>query len=588
MFKYNQIFKLILICSAFFLVQCKSNTNGGNEEVNFSGADRVKFHSLSDPQSLNPFNAQGEQRTYMAYQVHGSLLELDFKTYKLVPVLAKELPTFSDYKDGLSLMSYEIRPEAVWDNGTPVTAKDVEFSLMVLATPKTDNMNLKPFFEFIKGVIIDPENPKKFDLIIEPYMSAESSMSGFSILPRYIYDENNLLADYTLADMVANKETLKDDPVLDEYAEYFNSEKFKRKVMVGCGPYKFDRWETNQRQVFTLKEDWWGHQLKAENHWFEAYPKEIIYETITDLTTAVVALKGESIDVMRGINPKDFVEDLRENDRFLKRFNTFTPPLFSYDYIGLNLRNPKFEDVRTRRALAHLMNVDQLVNSFCFGLGEPVASIIHPSFKEKLNPDVQPIPYDVEKAKQLLAEAGWGDANGDGTLDRPYEGDLLDFEFVINYNNGNDRRKTACLIFQEACRKVGINVTVEVLEWSNILEATKKHEFEAYVAGWISSPLDSDPKQIWHTESYNDGSNYVGFGDEESDALIEKLRKEIDTEKRNEYFKELQAMIREDMPYIFLLAQKGRVAIHKKYEGAEASGVRPGVFKNNLKPAATM
>jgi peptide/nickel transport system substrate-binding protein len=83
----------------------------------------------------------------------------------------------------------------------------------------------------------------------------------------------------------------------------------------------------------------------------------------------VVALKGESIDIMRGINPKDFVQDLTKNERFLERFNTFTPPQFSYDYIGLNLRNPKFADIKTRMALAHLMDVPQLVNSFCFGLG---------------------------------------------------------------------------------------------------------------------------------------------------------------------------------------------------------------------------
>ncbi len=583
----NRFIHLILIVTTLFLAQCKDKNGGNTGAVNFSGAEKVIFHSLSDPDNLNPYNSQDEQRVYMANQVHIALLELDFKTYELVPVLATALPVFSEYKDGLSLMSMEIRPEAVWDNGTPITAKDVEFSFMTIKAPKTDNMNDKPNYEFVKGVIIDSANPKKFDLIIEPYMSAESALSGFPIIPRYIYDAKDLLKNYSLADMWANEDQLKEDPILDEFAQFFNSDDFNRKIMVGGGPYTFDRWETNQRQVFKLKKDWWGHALRAENHWFEAFPEEIYYETITDLTTAVVALKGEKIDIMRGINPKDFVQDLSQNERFLQRFNTFTPPLFSYDYIGLNLRNPKFADVKTRLALAYLMDVPQLVNSFCFGLGEPVASIIHPSFKEKINPDIQPIPYDVEKAKQLLAEAGWGDANGDGTLDRMHNGKLMDFEFVISFNNGNDRRKTSCLIFQEGCRKVGINVSIEALEWSNILEANKKHNFEAYVAGWISSPLESDPKQIWHTESYNDGSNYVGFGNAQSDALIEKIRRELDPNLRNEYFKELQAMIRAEMPYIFLLSQKERVAIHKKYENAEASGMRPGVFMNSLRPVAT-
>ncbi|MCB0502522.1 MAG: hypothetical protein KDD32_07550 [Bacteroidetes bacterium] len=584
MLRNHKLSTLTLLFVALISVRCGS----GGTSTTSSDATKVKMFSLSDPQSLNPYNAQGEQRTYMGYQVSQCLVNTDFKTYQPVPVLAKERPVFSDAGNGLSKMSLEIRPEAVWDNGTPVTAEDVAFSLKVLRTPKTDNEHLKPLLEFIKAVEIDPENPKKFDLIIEPYMIAEGILSDLPILPRYVYDPEDLLGGYTVAGMVANKADLPNDPVLDKYAEQFNSEKFKREVMAGSGPYTFDRWETNQRQVFKLKEDWYGHQLKDENHWFQAYPKELIYETITDLTTAVVALKGESIDVMRSINPKDFVEDLRENEKFLEKFETYTPPQFSYDYIGLNLRNPKFEDVKTRLALAYLMDVNQLVESFCFGLGVPVASIIHPSLKDRLNPDIKPIPFDIEKAKVLLKEAGWGDANGDGILDREYDGEQLDFKFVINYNNGNDRRKTACLIFQEACRKVGIEVNIQVLEWSNILEATKKHEFEAYVGGWISSPNESDPTQIWHTQSYNGGSNYVGFGNAQSDALIEEIRRTLDADKRNELFKELQAVIRAEMPYIFLLSQKERIAIHKKYDNAEASGIRPGYWMNGFMPKETM
>jgi peptide/nickel transport system substrate-binding protein len=160
MLKHTSSIPLMLLAAALFLVQCKNDSK--NDAVNLSGAERVIFHSLSDPDGLNPYNSQDEQRVYMANHVHVSLLELDFKTYQLVPVLATALPVFSEYKDGLSLMSLEIRPEAVWDNGTPITARDVEFSFMVLKAPKTDNMNDKPNYEFIKGVIIDAENPKKF------------------------------------------------------------------------------------------------------------------------------------------------------------------------------------------------------------------------------------------------------------------------------------------------------------------------------------------------------------------------------------------------------------------------------------------
>ena len=128
-------------------------------------------------------------------------------------------------------------------------------------------------------------------------------------------------------------------------------------------------------------------------------------------------------------------------------------------------------------------------------------------------------------------------------------------------------------------------MSVEVQEWANLLDNVKLHNFEAYIGGWISSPNESDPKQIWHTESYNGGSNYVGFGDENSDALIEALRSELDQDKRNQLWKDLQASIREEMPYIFLLSQKERISVHKKFDNAYATGIRPGYWKNGFKPS---
>lgn len=551
-------------------------------------ATRVKHHSLSDPQSLNAYNGQGETSTYIAYQVHQALYYTNFKTYELEPVLATEQPVFEDRGDGFYDMTMEIRPEARWDNGEAITAEDVAFSLKVMKTPKVDNQQNKPYFEYIKAITIDPENPLRFTFRIEPYMIAHGALTQLYILPKYVYDPEGLLDNYTVEQLERDKEQLKNDPVLDKYAAFFNDVPFKRETTVGCGPYKFDRWETNQRVVFKLKEDWWGHQLRDVNHFYEAFPKEIIYEVIKDLTTAVVALKGEKIDAMRSINPKDFVEDLSNNGCFTDRYNLHTPPLFSFDYIGLNMRRPMFMEQKTRLGLAYLMNVDQLIQSFCFGLGEPVTSIIHPSLTSRLNTDLQPIPYDVEKAKELLAEAGWEDSNSDGTLDRMIDGERVDFEFTIITNNGNDRRRMGCLIFQEGCRKAGIRVNVETQEWANLLENTKQHNFDAYIGGWISSPNESDPKQIWHTESYNGGSNYVGFGNAESDALIEELRRELDQERRNQLWKDLQAAIREDMPYIFLLSQKERIAIHKKFDNAYATGIRPGYWKNGFKPAESL
>ena len=98
----------------------------------------------------------------------------------------------------------------------------------------------------------------------------------------------------------------------------------------------------------------------------------------------------------------------------------------------------------------------------------------------------------------------------------------------------------------------------------------------------------SDMKQIWHTESYNGGSNYVGFGNANTDKIIEDLRITVDDAARFELYKELQAKIHEEIPYVFLIARKNTVCTSKKYDGANATGLRSGLYVNAMKGVAVV
>ncbi len=592
MIKMNKLLLGLLTICVFMLAACGGGSNDSSNEGNDGPLigdyeNKVISHALSDPRQLTPLNASDNTATTVFRQVFQTLVHIDFKTYEIIPVLAKARPTITELDGGKVKLDFEIREEAKWDNGTPITGKDVDFTLRVLKNPQTDCKALKPYFDKIEDISIDKENPRKFSVLYsEPYMVAESAFADLYILPAYIYDPEGIMQKFTVNELFKNEMKLFDNADINKYAKQFNDTKFQREVVVGSGPYSFDKWQSNQRVILKRKKDWWGYNVKNANHWFEASPDEIVFETVNDLTTATVALKGESLDAMFSIEPKTFVTDLRKSKDFKSKFKTYTPPRFSYDYMGINQRLDKFSDVRTRRALAHVMNVDQLIQSSCYGLGERVASFTHPSLTERLNPNVKPYAHDHSKARALLAEAGWKDTDGDGTLDKEIDGEKVDFTITINTNNGNPIRKKACLIFQEECRKIGIDVDIQLLEWSVLLDRIKAQNFEMIVMGWISSPFESDPKQIWHTDSQNDGgSNYAGFGDEKSDAIIEDLRKEMDEQTRFAKYKELHQLIHDDVPYIFLLAQKERIAIHKKYGNAYASGIRPGYWVSGFQVA---
>lgn len=315
---------------------------------------------------------------------------------------------------------------------------------------------------------------------------------------------------------------------------------------------------------------------------FEANAPELIYQTINDQTTALVALKAGNLDVMHGIKAKDYVS-LPQSKKITENYNLHTPMMMAYSYLGLNTRLPKFSDKKVRQALAHLVDVDKIIKTISYGMAVRVVGPIHPSKTTEYNTSLTPYSYDVEMAKKMLAEAGWKDSNGDGTIDKTINGEKTEFKIDFTYNGGNDERKAVALMFQEEARKVGIEVNVVPQEWSIYLDNQKNHKFEMFYGAWISSPIPNDHKQIFHTESYNGGSNYVGFGNASSDALIDSIRIELNEPKRDAMNKRFQAILHEDVPYIFLSAPKEKIAIHKRFTNADASVMRPGFWEAGFK-----
>ncbi len=562
--------------------------NGTDEKVEFSQVYEVTARELSDAESINLINGQGEQTTYMGYYMQPALLGIDFKSLEIVPVIAKELPKLEVREDGKLLISYEIREEAAWDNGETITAKDIEFTLKVIKNPKVDNQRIKPYFEFIEDIIYDAENPKKFTFVCkEAYMLAENGSGDFGIHPAYIYDPEGIMEKFTLKQLSNEADELANDEDIVRYANFFNSEKFSREVVAGAGAYELEKWETNERMILKKKESWWGDNLKNINTLFPSpRPDRIIFETINDDATAITALKAQKVDVMRSIDPKIFVKDFPKSDKINKYFNLETPNFMAYEYIGLNMKNNKLKSKETRRALAHIMDVSKIIETIYYGLGARTVGFIHPSNKKFYHTGIEPYSYDIAKAKEMLAADGWEDSDGNGTLDKEIDGERVEFTLEIIHNAGNARRQKVCLIFQEEARKAGIAVSIRELQWAVFLETTKKHDFEAYIGGWVSSVVESDPKQIWHTDSYNDGSNYVGFGTAESDLLIEDLRKELDATKRAELYKRMQEILHEDVPYIFLNITKQRLAIHKRFSNAYGTEQRPGYWRAGFRLAS--
>lgn len=541
--------------------------------------NQVTIHELSDTDMLNPTNYQSADAGYYLAQMFQALWGTNPTTLKEEPYLAKELP-IEEYDEATGLLKYtcELREDAVWDNGDPITVEDVIFSIKLYKAPVIQNEHFRPYFELISDIVKDPENPRKLTIICnQKYILAKTTCGSFSIIPQYVYDPKKLMDKFSINDLNTKFKEVENDPTMKEFAAEYNSEKYQREkgYIVGSGAYEFTEWVPGQRIVLSKKKNWWGDKYKDE-YFYQANPERLVYTVIKDQTGALTALKGLRLDVMNGIKSKDFVEDLQKSEKVKEHFTLSTPLSMAYTYFGLNMRNPKFQDVRVRRALAHLTDVDKMNKVIGYNLGKRITGPINPYKKGAYNDTIPFYEFDIEKAKSLLAEAGWKDSNGDGIIDKEINGKRTEFNITFTYNAGNDTRRDAALIFKEAARQAGVNVDVVPQEWSIYIENQKKHDFEMFYGAWIGSPNPEDPKQIWHTESINGGSNYVYFGNAETDKLIEDIRSELNEEKRNDLYRQFQVIVHEQVPYIFIWSPMEKIAISKRFENTETFIVRPG------------
>ncbi len=573
---FTTIFFILLV-----LFSCNGDTDSKTKKVDFSNkSDIVINHELAEATMLNPFNYSDAGAGNILANIFYPLLSIDYNTLEIVPLVAKSRPEIELTKDGGMRITYQIRPEATFDDGTPITAKDVEFALKVILNPKVDNPNQKPYYEFIKDIVFYDNDALKFTFICnDVYLLAETFSGDLVLLPKKIYDPKGLMNEFTIRELVTNAEKLASNKKIIEFATDFNSEKYQRDKswIQGCGPYLLEEWQTGQKIVLKRKENWWGNQLKGQGMYFNIHPSKIIFQTINDETTAKEALKAEEIDVMRGIKAQDFNE-LKKTKKFTANFNYYTPPQMAYTYLGINTRKPMFTDKKTRQALAHLIDVNKIIDAIVLGYGTKAIGPIHPSQKKQFNNNIQPYDFNPEKAKVLLAEVGWKDSDGDGILDNTIAGEKMKFEMSYIYNQGNDARKAVGLMFQEEARKVGITVNVIAQDWSIFIENSKQHNFDMYYGGFISSPIPTDHKQIYHTSSYNGGSNYTGFGDEKTDALIDSIRGEIDEDKRAVLNYKFQEIVHDECAHLFLYYPTERIAIHKRFSNAKTSPCRPGYW----------
>lgn len=579
--KIFSTFKLVITLLFFFFISaCTSDKKVDGTTTTVEEAPIIVRSRLrGEPDKLSPVLTTKSPSLQVVNIVFPMLLTYDPETYVLSPVLAKSRPekeflTEGPYKGGVAY-TYELHEEAVWDDGKPVLASDYIFSLKATFNPLVKANAYQGILNAIKDVKIDPTNPKRFTVYCTQTFRTEF-VSGFYVYPEHVYDPEKLMQNFEFTDLTdpAKNKTLTEDATIKKFADFFNAQGSPGTLIESCGPYKVVEWETGQRIVLEKKKDWWGDKLADKFPMLKVYPEEIIFSPIPDDMATVTAIKGGQIDAAGKINAGMFKE-FQESEAGAK-FEFNAAPTLLYNYMGLNGKRPFFTDKRVRRAMAHLTDVKGLIESIQLGMATPISSPF-PMNADYVDQNLPLIPFDVEKAKALLAEAGWTDTDGDGIIDKVIKGKKIPFQIKIVITDSEVSKNNVATL-QEDAIKAGVSIEPDIVTASQLFrERLPQRDFDAYL---LASGFDldlTDPIQFWHTSSDTpSGGNRFGFGNSETDAIIDELRQTNDDVRRKELYFQLQKIIYDEQPIVLLNAPKDRIIISKEFKNAKPTLRTPG------------
>ncbi len=434
-------------------------------------------------------------------------------------------------------ITFRLRKGVKWHDGEEVTAEDVDFTYRYMIDPKTPTPYAEPFRQVTRADVADRYT---FRVTYEkPYAPALLSW-GIWVLPRHIL-ESPWKAGVDLRTTAQNR------------------------FPVGCGPYRFREWKTGEKVV-----------LEANPDYFEGRPylHRVVYRIIPDQSTIFLELKARNID-MAGLTPIQYRRQT-EYPAFQKAFHRYRYLANAYGYLGFNLRDPRFQDKRVRQAIAHAIDKQEIIEGVLLGLGRPAVGPYKPGtwwYKE----DVKTFPFDPERAKVLLVEAGWK-PNSDGLLEKHGR----TFSFTIRTNQGNAVRQQTAEIIQRRLRAVGMDVKIHVVEWAAFLNTfIRKRDFEAIILGW-GLGLDPDQYDIWHSSKTGpDQFNHISYANPKVDELLEAGRRTFNQERRKAIYGELQDILAEDQPLIFLYVPDALPVVSSRVRGIEPAPA--GISYNFIK-----
>ncbi|MDP8265409.1 MAG: ABC transporter substrate-binding protein [Candidatus Aceula meridiana] len=535
------------------------------EDTNKYGGQLV-YATSSDPRSFNPVVAKETSTTAITGYLFEGLTRTNGETLKVEPNLAYK---WDVSVDGLSWTFY-IRKDIVWSDGAPFTADDVLFTFNDLIYNKDIPSSSRDIFtidgkEFIVKKIDD--YTVRFDLPMKfaPFLRS----MGTGIMPKHKLHESvkNNTFNFTWGI---------DTPVSE---------------IVGTGPYLIDLYQPGQRIVMKANPLYWRKSEQGEKL---PFIEKIIYLVVQSPDIALLKFLEGEVDSV-GVRGTDYaILKPMEEKRNFKIYDM--GPGLSSNFIVFNLntrKNPKtgkpfvdpiklswFQNKEFRRAVAHAIDKKRIIEITMNGLGYPQNAAVNPTVEVFHNPDVIKYEYDLDKARRILAKAGFLDRNADGVIEDK-NGNKVEFNLFTNANS-QERIQMAAIIRHDL-EQLGMKVNFLPLEFNNLVsKLVGAYDWDAMIIGLTGGIEPHFGKNVWVSDGqlhfWNPGQESPQTEWEKSiDEIFTEAVQILDDRDRAPYYRRWQAIVAEELPLIYTVFNANLVAVRNKFENLNPT-IHGGVF----------
>ena len=432
------------------------------------------------------------------------------------PTLAPRLAERYEFSDDQKQLTFYLRDDVEWSDGVPVTAEDVRFTWQAHTSP-----DVAWSFAEVKAHITDVEvvDPHTVRFHFDRVYGAQVLDANLGVvLPKHAWSQ------LPFAEWPGNGQWFLDNLVVN-------------------GPFALDSWEPQQRFVLVRNPKYFEPELPKLDR--------VVFEIVRDPSAQVAMLRSGAAHLVEFVPPAQARELEAADDTYL---DTYIPRFFYY--LMWNVRHPALADATTRRALTHGIDRTAIIESLFYGYATPA----HSPFASDVwahNDTIEPWPYDPSRARELLAEAGWQDSDGDGVVER--NGEPLRFQLMTN--SENDLRRDIVVMIQDQLKRIGVDVETRIMEFNAMFGPLQQGEFDGVVLAMaMDTSLNTD--YFFHTRGIDEGYNWGGFSNRELDDVIDAIESAPSPAEAKPLFDRLQEILHEEQPMVFL------------YEGLRLCGAR--------------